>query len=508
MKTLLSRLPHWQNHIPLLIGLLLAFPVLFFQAFRYSFPLGYAGMFAQMAEQIAQANFVLPMTTPHYGPGGFAFVYPPLALYVFALALKIGVPTWTYLRLAPAVFMLLALIPLYFLTLELTESKIAASVTMVLLATAPSAYYTHVWSAGIVRALALCFCLTGLFYYVRSLKNFSWRSFFLAGLFLGLLLITHWLYILFAALFGIAFLIANWKPIHLRTSVGILVTALLTAAPWLGLTLARHGLSSLLIASTSHSNTAFLGFLQNLTAALQLVGGNLKYVTDNWFLATLAFPGLILLVMRKRIALPLAFLFILLMGEAFFYTVLVADMLAGVFSSYLIEELPKLIEKKRPAFPQLFRTLPVILTLLAVLLSAASGLSQIARYQPEIDTYSLQMAKSIRGETDPEATYLYIGKINEAEWFPYLLDRTPVFALWGSEWKGNYDQQSQALVDLRECQLKKDWACMEDLQRQQNVAPDLLIGPNQRWLAIQIKDTHVWKTIYTDDRYLVWERAK
>ncbi len=508
MTNLFSRFSRWQNLAPLLIGLLLTAPVLFFQTFRFTFPLGYAGMFAQMAEQIAQANFALPLSTPHYGPGGFAFVYPPLALYVFALALKVGIPVWTYLRLAPAIFMLLALIPLYFLALELTGSKIAAVASLVLLATTPSAFYTHVWSAGIVRALALGLCLAGLLFYVRTLRDFSWPSFFLASLCLGLLLITHWLYIVFAALFGLACLLSAWKPAHLRTSCGILVAACLVAAPWLGLSLARHGLASLLVASTSHGNTSFLALTQDLNAFLQLIGTNLKYVGDNWFLTALALPGLILLLAQKKFSIPLAFLFVLLMGEAFFYTILVATLLAGAWSGYVFEALPKLFEKKQSILPKLSLAGLALLTLAMVVLSAANGLAQIARYQPEIDTYSVQMAKFVRSETSPEATYLYIGKINEAEWFPYLLNRTPVFALWGSEWKGTYDQQSEALVTLRECQLKKDWACMEALQRQHKVTPDLLIGPNQRWLFIQIKDTHAWQTIYSDERYLVWKRLK
>jgi hypothetical protein len=482
--------------------------VIFFQAFRFSFPLGYAGMFTQMAEQIAQANFVLPMTIPHYGPGGIPFVYPPFAMYIFALAIKLGSPTWAYLRLAPAIFTLLSLIPLYFLIVELVESRIAALIAILLIVTAPAAYYTHVWSAGIVRALALGFCLTGLYFYVRTLKSFSWRSFFLAGLFLGLLLTTHWLYIVFAAIVGVACLITDWKPAHIPAAFGILVTALLVAAPWLGLILARHGLSNILVAYSSHGNTDFLMLLQNMNAALQFIGGNLKNVTDNWFLTVLAFPGFILLLIRKKFQIPLAFVFVLLMGESFFFTVILAVMMAGALSAEVFQLIPRIREQPRPVLLRLSLVLLVGLTVSAALFSAVSGLWQIVQYQPEIDTYSIQMSKFVRGETSPEAAYLYIGKINEAEWFPYLLDRTPVFALWGSEWKGNYAQQSDALIALRECQLKKDWPCMEDLQRQRNVAPDLLIGPNQRWLAMQIKDTHAWQTIYTDERYLVWKRLK
>jgi len=496
----------YRNQLPLLISLILALPVLFFQALRFSFPLGYAGMFTLIAEKIARNGFALPMEVPYYGPGGIPLVYPPLALYVFALALKIGISTWAYLRIMPAVFTLLALIPLYYLTLEIADSKSASLMAVVLVITAPAVYYTHVWSAGVVRALALGFCLAGLLFYLRSIRNFSWRNFFLAGLFLGLLLITHWLYVLFAALFGLACLLSEWKLTRVWISAGILLVALMVAAPWLALILERHGLSSLLMASASHRNVDFIVSMQQIADAGKFILGNLAYVTDNWFVTALALPGLILLLFRKKFQLPLAFLLILLMGEASCYTEILAGMLAGVFSAEVLQMLSTQNQLKKDLASR-FMLFGAGLVLFALILaSALSGISQIAKYEPEIDLDSLALATYVKNNTSPEATYLLVGKINEAEWFPYLLDRTPVFAMWGSEWKGTYAQQLEIMTALRECQLQKNWACMENLQQTQNVSPTLLIIPNQRWLIAQIKDTHLWESLYSNQRYLVWKR--
>src|SRR5690349_6291692 len=268
-----------KKHFALVVSLILTAPIIFFQAFRFSFPLGYAGMFTLIAESIAKANFTLPMSVPQYGPGGIPLVYPPLALYVFALALKLGIPSWFYLRMAPAVFSLLAMIPLYFLVLELFESKVASVLAVVLAITQPAVYYTHVWSAGVVRGMALFFCLTGLLFYVRSLRYFSWHSFFLAAICLGLLVMTHWLYVLFAALFGLAFLISEWKPPRAPIAFGILIGALLVAAPWLILILARHEASNLLFAYSSHRNADFILSLNNISTTAQFIGDNLRYVT-------------------------------------------------------------------------------------------------------------------------------------------------------------------------------------------------------------------------------------
>ncbi|MDQ3004253.1 MAG: glycosyltransferase family 39 protein [Chloroflexota bacterium] len=497
----------YSKHIPLLVALLLAAPIIFFQAFRYSFPLGYAGMFTLIAEKIAQANFELPASIPHYGPGGIPLVYPPLGMYVFALAIKLGIPIWFYMRVIPAIFTLLAVVPLYYLTLELVESKIAGVLTVVFVITAPAVYYTHVWAAGLVRALALFFCLTGLFYYVRSLRDFSWRNFLLAGISLGLLFTTHWLYVLFAALVGLACLMAEWKPSRLPIAFGILILALLVAAPWLVLILERHGASSILLAYSSHRNADFLLSLNDIPAAVQFIRDNLRHVTDNWFLTALALPGFILLILRRNFHLPLAFIFILLMGEASFYTEILAGMLAGAFSAEIFRLTPRLAVLKSMGVSGLLKLMPAMLVILCFILSSIKGLSQIAQYQPEIDGHALRMASFLKQNTDSAATYLFIGRVNEAEWFPYLLDRTPVFAMWGSEWKGTYARQLEILVELRECQLQKSWACMEAIQQEQSVSPTLLVGPNSRWLMQQIKDTRAWDLIYTDELYLVWQRS-
>lgn len=498
---------HLRKHAPLLFGLFLLTPLFFFQAFRYSFPLGYAGMFTQMAEQIAAANFALPAEIPYYGPGGIPFVYPPLAHYIFAFAIKLGFPTWAYLRLAPAVFTLLAFIPFYFLAKELTGSKIAALAAMLLAASAAPVYYTHVWSAGVVRGLALGLCFAGLLFYLRAIRHFSWRIFVLAGISLGLLLTTHLLYVAFAALMGVAFLLSEFKMRRVWISAGILLLALLTAAPWLGLVLSRHGLDSFFAASSSHRNTDFFALLlQDTGSALGFLVGNLAHLADNWFLAGLALAGLVLLLTRSKLHLPLALAFVLLIGESSIFLPLPVAMMAGVFVAQVFSWLSGW--RDRPARIRMAFAALSILTIMAMLSAIFNDVTTITRFEPEIDTHSIVMARFVREKTGQEQNYLYIGRINDAEWFPYLLARTPVFALWGSEWKGNYAEQLQILIDLRACQNERDWLCMQTIQTQYSADPDLLIGPNRGWLETQIRDTRAWNLIYSDERYLVWEKQR
>jgi len=463
-------------------------------------------MFTLIAEKISEANFGLPMSIPHYGPGGIPLVYPPFAMYPFALAIKMGVPIWFYLRIVPAIFTLLAIIPFYYFTLELIDSKGAAIVAAVLAITVPAVYYTHVWSAGVVRALALCFCLAGLLLYVRSLRDFSWRNFLLAGIFLGLLFTTHLLYVVFAALVGLACLISDWKMSRLPIAFGILLVALLVAAPWLILILERHGASALLLASASHRNLDFFISPKEIPIALQFIGENLQHFADNWFLSALALPGFILLLIQRKFHIPLAFIFMLLIGDVSFFADILAAMMAGAFSAEIFRLTPGLAALKNANILGFLKLALSVLVFICFILSTVGGLLKIFQYQPEVDAYSLQTASFVRRNTDRDATYLFVGKINEAEWLPYLFDRTPVFAAWGSEWKGTYARQTEILAALRGCELQKSWDCVEDIEQEQSVFPSLLITHNKRWLLLQIKDTQTWDLLYRDDRYVVWKR--
>lgn len=77
---------------------------------RYAFPVGYAGLFSLMVETILDHGFALPWSVPYYGPGGIPFAYPPVGLYLAALAVgPLKIPLFTYLRFAPAILGLLAL---------------------------------------------------------------------------------------------------------------------------------------------------------------------------------------------------------------------------------------------------------------------------------------------------------------------------------------------------------------------------------------------------------------
>ena len=59
---------------------------------------------------------------------------------------------------------------------------------------------------------------------------------------------SKWVGLLFAALVGLSCVLTEWKASRLLTAFGILVTALLVAAPWLAVIVTRHGIDSVLVA--------------------------------------------------------------------------------------------------------------------------------------------------------------------------------------------------------------------------------------------------------------------
>lgn len=59
-----TAIDRWRILLPIAVPLLIAMLVLFLNPFRYSLPLGYAGLFALIAYLISKNGFVLPAAVP------------------------------------------------------------------------------------------------------------------------------------------------------------------------------------------------------------------------------------------------------------------------------------------------------------------------------------------------------------------------------------------------------------------------------------------------------------
>jgi len=485
------------------ITLILGFPILFLNAIKYQMPLGYAGMFTLMAEEIASSGFRLPMVVPFYGPGGVPFAYPPLGLYLLAFAIKIGVPVYGILRFIPPLFSLFALIPIFFLTLEISGSKIAAMVSAVLVSISSYLYEAHTWAAGSVRGLAFILVLFSIYYYVKACNGFRKREAILSGVFLGLATLTHLSYTILFIVWMVAWLLTHPKKNCLWASLIVSLIGLLISIPWMIIMIDRYGFSVFRNATLSHGNDSYYSIFQNISTVLEYLQNKLGSVLPNPIYSSFVLGGIIYLLITRQPGLPVVFLGVaLFIFESHQYLTFVNGVIAGIFISWIIRTINTLHGKPIVKY---FR---VVSPLIMIGLSASiylDGFQIILYHRPVLNTLAFDVAQYVRENTPTNARYLLVAQQDEAEWFPYLLEREPLIGQWGSEWLGDYYQQTSYLRRLRRCEIDQDIDCISQLISIIGDKPDYLITLKVRkHLNEALDSSSDWKRVYRNSRYLVW----
>jgi hypothetical protein len=487
----------------LAIALLVSAPLVFWNAVRYSLPIGYAGMYTLMSEQIAQNGFQLPMQVPFYGPGGIPFAYPPLGLYLFALAIKLTGATFTYLRFMPAVFSLLALVPLFLLTNELTDSILAAAVAVLLASAASNLNISHIWAGGVVRAPAFGLSLVSIFFFVRVVKKFKWRDVILAGLFFGATVLTHLTYALFTAVWIAVWTLLNPRLKSWISAALVAVIGTFVAMPWVGIILARYGWGVFTGALDSHGSVGIVSNGTKVTSILPHIIGNLVNAFHDPLFAFLVGLGILVLLVKKKLNLVIVlFAMALFLGEAERFLATIGSILGGIGLTGTVELFHTKLKK-------LDRYMDILVSTLVVLVLSTfiwlDGLAAVRIFSPQIKASTFEMTRYLRPYSPVKATYLALLPQDEAEWLPYLMRRQPVIAQWGSEWLGNYDQQTKLMLQARSCQKSQDLVCVENFIESLGQSPYYLISlRTDRRLMDALTAEGGWKLIYQNDRYLVW----
>lgn len=480
--------------VALLVGALFSF----YSAARYVLPMGSGGLFAQMSKDVAAANFALPEMTAFYGPGPIPFAYPPLGFYVMAVFLKTGLHPLAYMRWIPPLLSLAAIAPMFLLTEYLTRSSFAAVAACIVLASSPAVLSMHAFAAGAVRGLAFLLLLLGIHSFSAAIEERSTIGAAAAGTCFGLVVLTHLFYGLAFAVWAAAWVIANPGRRSMRAAAACLPIAAAIVAPWLATIVWRHGFTTLTAVVGSHGNTTFLAALGSLDGFGAWIWSNLRPLWQEPLLGMSAALGVLFLVLRRRLALPLAMaagLWIFSEGERF--TVMFAGLAAGA--------LPEM-GRMWPAGGRLPRVVAHALLGAATVSSAIHGFRAISGLSPRLHQNTLELADYVRLHTNAHATYLFVGTQDEAEWFPYLLQREPVISKWGAEWTGRYEQQQQYLRDVMRCQTLESLGCLSSIIGRPGVQePDLLItraGDDK--LEAQLQESPSWAPEARFGRYLVW----
>jgi len=472
IQLLWGRLPdsisRWVEPITF-IGLLI---LLVFNAVRFSLPMGYAGLYTLMVEQVIKKPWPVPTEVPLYGPGGIPFAYPPLGAYVAAGFVRLtGIPIFEYLRWAPPFLTLLALGLFYLFLREFYDDRDKAIVGVILAAIGSHLYVDHATAAGIIRGLALLLSAAGLAAFTASSRRSTvlneWTV--ASGVLLGLTLLTHLSYFGFALLgmTAVGFFSGGGPgSARFRRLLIVGIVCSIVSIPWVALIVTRYGTLAFVYASQTHGT---FGIIQRasgnpLRVPVELLGWLANFGRD-WgprSLGGLGLVGIGYALLKRRWTLPvwLAILSSVLGETLRFEEILGAALAAGC----LIDLVPLRATSGRK--PVRFESLANV-GFYAIVVGALAyqGAKAIYQDEPSLSQPLIQVAAWVDSTTPDDSVVLMLPNDHAvSEWTPYLTRRQLGVGHWGAEWTGKYAYQ-QALQDaisicseLQSLQCLLDWA--------------------------------------------------
>lgn len=464
--------------------------------------MGYAGLFTQMARQVAEAGFLLPVETPYYGPGGIPFAYPPFGLYLLAAFIKLTGKYYFFLRWLPPLISLLSIALTFLLSVRLFKSPAVGALTAVLAAASTDLYIAHAWSAGIVRAPAFVFAILAVYFFSRNLEERSAKNILLTGLFFGLSILSHLAYALFCAFWIGFFSLADRNRMRVvRDSVLSALAGLLLASAWVVPVVSRHGWEVFLGAFSSHGGESLF-----LLPSARVLLSNLSPLTSNLPLTALILFGGWSLLRRKRYDFVLFFLLtVVFFPENGRFVSWLGSFFAGCGLWLLSERLYDLVLKRWDIFHRAGASLISIPILAAFWWG---GFNAISRFTPLLTPSAMELARSAPGLFPKDSVYLALLIQDEAEWLPFLLEREPLVSQWGSEWRGTYVQQTLLMSRFQGCRREKDWLCVQAALDSMGAAPQFLITYRIEWkLNEQVLASGRWRDIHSNNRYVVWQKV-
>ena len=425
----------WNDELVWLAPALVASLLLFYVYLAtHPYPAFGAGLFMEMARQVARHGYALPSSIPYYAANGIPFAYPPLAFYALALLRGVGVDPFTITRFLPGSVTVLYLIPFYALARELLDSGPRAGFATLLVAVSPPILQWHISAGGVVRAPAMLFALTGIYTGLKLFETGERRWVVPSLVCFTLTILTHPLY---AAFFVVTYLVCY--ACYDRTRAGLVggaivgVGGLVLTAPWWLQVVAAHGPSVFSAAAGTHGGlgTGVREFLVRLSVR----PGRLSPFS----LRNLApVVGVFVLLRDRRYFVPLWFVtvtvvlgnprFVFLVG-ALASTVLMFE----VVVPFLRRELRSKVDGQRVVTFSI--ALVATFGMGAGTLYATSHLNShggSASLPQFVDNDDLAAMRWVHNHTANDSRFVVQG--DTAEWFPYETGRTILVGPWGLEW--------------------------------------------------------------------------
>jgi uncharacterized membrane protein YqjE len=340
-------------------------------------------------------------------------------------------------------------------------------------------------------------------------ETFRWREVVVSGVLFGLTVLTHLGYAYYFALCMGVWLLTHPKRKNLIGVSLVGVVSTVVALPWILLMLDRYGVSIFSNALLSHGNFNFLSLFQNPVSLFQALLNNLQSIIEQrWFLVLVA-AGLVCLVIQKKFTLPTLFLLVLIIFQRQDRLILtVSFFIVG----YIISFIYCVITSKKYFTNRPVEKLVSSIILLGMLFPVyMQSFNKLSIVLPLINQEILDMSSFMKNKTPLTATYLSIitGDAQDDEWFPYLTQREPVLADWGSEWSGAYVIEGLEEGELKKCVSLQSYPCLEDWFLSTSNHPDYIImNAKLKQLSTSLRQSSDWKNVFSNWRYTVWEYSE
>jgi hypothetical protein len=465
-------------------------------------------LFPHMAEVLIENGYRRPEMVPFYTEGGIPFAYPPLMFYVMAILIDLGIDPFQLIRLLPGIAITLALIPYFYLAREFLSVKEAGFAT-VILAVAPQVVRWHISGGGTVRGPAFLLVITGLYIGVRLFKTGDRRLILPGALLYGLTMLTHPVYM---AYFGISYLVlfAVFDPTVRGLAHGAAVAAggAIIGAPWWLYVSLVHGPETILNASETHGGLLEAEFEEIIADVLLF--HNVGYPSE-MLIASFVLIGGVYMLSKRRYALPIWFLVTtIVITQPRFAYVPGAMLIGAAVVGGIIPWIAEIASGSGDREP-----VTVVVLVALVLTTTWFGALYVTGDPPGedrnamssyVDHGDIEAMEWAAAETPPDATFAVLG--DQAEWFPYVAERTGLTGWWGVEWTTpeQYLEQRALHTDLTACD---DAICVSETIDEYDIDPDYVYVPNGEHTVgsnVQTQDEEFVASMDESERYeLVYE---
>ena len=433
MKKSITR-DEWSSLIVLLAVALGAF-IRFNPTLLAGFALNDGGMFAVMVDDLRANHYLIPAFTT-YNQLGIPFAYPPLGFYFGALAANLfNMDAAQVVRWVPVFFASLSVPAFYLLALRLLKNKYSASVSTIIFALMPRAFFWSVMGGGLTRSTGQFFMLLALTFTLRLYEENHRADIFWVGLLGGLAVMSHPEAATHTAISAVFFwLMLSRKRQTFIHSILVGFIVLIVSAPWWITVMRQHGLEPLRNAMQTGGNSLAIFHLLFFAFTEE------PFAT---FISVLGLIGIAHRLIRREYLLPLWMVLpFILEGRS--AVNLAAGPLAMLAAIGLVDVVFAALQssagneaKQSVQVSSVERNLFIYL-LLYLLFSAYQFGYQFSN--TALSLFDRQAMEWTRQNTAQDSRFVVLsGSTSVAcdatsEWFPALADRASIFTVQGREW--------------------------------------------------------------------------